>query len=181
MAADLVKCQGHVQRPRPTRLQVSPPPVSVLGAASASRLGCLPASLGDLSGPALCALPSPSEAPVLLRPPPSSRTGLPGLAMRPCVSDALRPSPGPPVFRILFSVPSRAHALLPRGILIAPFWPVWTQCPQPHVAVHSPPSRPLPFTAFQPLLLRASSQGASFGNEEPVGRGGAVSARPRLQ
>lgn len=175
MAADFVKCQRPVQRPRHTRLQVSPPPVSVLGAASASRLGRLPASLGDLSGPA------PQNPPVLLRPPLSSRTGLPGLAVRLRVSSALRPSPGPRVFRIPFSAPSRAHAPPPRGILIAPFWPVWTQCPQPHVAVHSPPSRPLPFTAFQPLLLRASSQGASFGSEEPVGRGGAVSARPHLQ
>ena len=160
--------------------------------APASRLGHLPASLGDLSGPVLCAFTQTLKTPLFYSVcSHSSRTDLPGFDHEAtCVSYAPALSLGRPSSRS-HSVCSCPHAPPPpQGILIAPFPPLWMQR-SPGPALRAAPTAPpghgqaslltTPFTAFRPLLPRASSQGASFGSEELVGCGGAVSEQPRLQ
>lgn len=135
-----------------------------------------PASLWrTFSGPALrtpCSAPSASAA----------GRGLPGLAVRAGGQVQVRYGP------LLGRASSGSRSLLPPRLtprLLGvhpdlPFRPAWTQCPQPHVAVHSPPS---PTPALQQLSSRcscgASSQGRALGRRR-AWAGGPVPQRGRI-
>ena len=191
MVADFVQCQGRVQRPLHMCLQVSSPPVSVLGAGLGVEAWHLPASLGDLSGPALSAFTQALKIPLFCAVrSPSSRADLPGFDREAAHVMCCGLSLGRPSSPSR-SVSSSPHAPPPpRGILIAPFWPVWMQHPQPssESSAHSPtwpwtalPPDPRPSLPSGHCSCGPAPGGGSFGSEEPAGRGGTVSVRLRLQ
>ena len=143
MVADFVKCRGRVLRP-PTRVcRCHHRPCPSWMVAPALRLGHLPASLGDLSGPVLCAFTQTLKTPLFCSVcSPSSRTDLPGFDREAtCVSYAPALSLGRPSSRS-HSVCSCPHAPPPpRGILVTPFPPLWVQR-SPGPALRAAPTAP---------------------------------------
>ena len=128
-------------------LQVSSPPVSVLGAGLGVEAWHLLASLGDLSGPALCAFTQALKTPLFCAVrSASSRADLPGFDREAvhvmcCGLSLGRPSSPSR------SVSSYPHAPPPpRGILIAPSGPFGCSAPSPalRAAPTAPPGRGQP-------------------------------------
>ena len=182
MVADFVQCQGRVQRPLHMCLQVSSPPVSVLGAGLGVEAWHLPASLGDLSGPALCAFTQALKTPLFCAVrSASSRADLPGFDREAvhvmcCGLSLGRPSSPSR------SVSSYPHAPPPpRGILIAPSGPFGCSAHSPTWPWTALPPDPRPSLPSGHCSCGPAPGGGSFGSEEPAGRGGTVSVRLRLQ